>query len=116
MRRTSSRICQDWQITHGWVARDECWHADCAAAWMSWLESLNPTVRILVAGILAWCGWLALAASLRTIRALHEIGWRQWCREAFTIEPETWRLIAVLVLVALACVFACSIGTPGLRW
>ena len=83
---------------------------------MRWLESLNPTVRYIVAGVLAWCMWLVIAALLESLRRLREAGLRQWFHEAFTIEPETWRLIAVLVLVALACVFACTMGAPGLPW
>ena len=54
----------------------------------------------------------AVITLYRHLWFLYEAGWRIYLREMFRIEPETWRVIAVLILIAVAFLLAytCPLG------
>lgn len=63
----------------------------------------------IVKAIVVWSAIMITIALYRTAWMLYELGWRETLRNAFRIETDAWRLIAVLIFVAIAFMLAYTI-------
>jgi hypothetical protein len=62
--------------------------------------------QYIVKGIVVWSAIMIALALYRTLWMIYELGWRETLRNAFRIETDAWRLIAVLIFVAIAVMVA----------
>ena len=63
---------------------------------------------------MSWVGVMTLYAMVRSCVMVHRYGILNWLRSTFRIEPETWTMIAVLllILVAVLSAFVLPNGLP----
>jgi len=72
--------------------------------WVRWWSPLVVNNQWVVAALAAGLGLLVLIALVRAAFTIREFGFRNYLRSTFSIENETWRLIGILILVAVAVV------------
>ena len=71
--------------------------------WIRWWSPLVVNNQWVVFALGAGLGLLVLIALIRAAWYIREYGFRNYLRSTFTIENETWRLIGILLLLAMAC-------------
>jgi hypothetical protein len=65
-----------------------------------WINEDNQWVAM---ALLFGLGVLLLVALLHSARSVRHFGFLNFLKSTFRIEGETWRLIGILLLVAMAC-------------
>ena len=78
---------------------------------MNWLRSWLPlgvANQWVVGGLLAGLAILIFLALLHAVLYIRSYGFRNYLASTFRIENESWRLIGILLLVAMACAMVCS--------
>jgi hypothetical protein len=71
--------------------------------WLRWWSPLVVNNQWVVAALAAGLGLLVLVALFRAVVYIREFGFRNYLRSTFSIENETWRLIGILLFLAIAC-------------
>jgi hypothetical protein len=71
----------------------------------SWINEDN---RWVVGALLFGLGVLILTGLLHSGRYIRHFGLRNFLRTTFRIEGETWRVIGILLLLAMACAMMSS--------
>jgi len=71
--------------------------------WIEWWSPLIVNNQWVVFSLGAGLGLLVLVALVRAVLYIKEFGFKSYLRSTFTIENETWRLIGILLLLAMAC-------------
>ena len=72
------------------------------------LTWINEDNRWIVGALLWGLGILLLAGAVRSGAYIRDHGFRNFVKSAVRIEPETWRIIGVLLLLAMACAMMSS--------
>jgi hypothetical protein len=71
--------------------------------WLRWWSPVVVSNQWVVAALAAGLGLLVLVALFRAVLYIREYGFWNYLRSTFSIENETWRLIGILLLLAMAC-------------
>jgi hypothetical protein len=69
---------------------------------------INEDSRWIVSALLWGLGILLLAGAVRSGNYVRHYGLRNFFRSTFQVEPETWRIIGVLLLLVMACAMMSS--------
>ena len=71
----------------------------------SWINEDN---RWMVVSLMFGLGVLVLVGMLHSARAVRHFGFLNYLKSTLRIEPDTWRIIGILLLLAMACAMMSS--------
>jgi hypothetical protein len=71
-------------------------------------EWINEDNRWILMALLFGLGVLVLLGLLHSARYVRHFGFLNFLKSTFRIEGETWRLIGILLLIAMACAMMSS--------
>jgi len=69
-----------------------------------WWSPLIVNNQWVMAALCGGLGLLVLIALVRSIHYIAHFGFRNYLKTSFRVEGETWRIIGILILVAVAIV------------